>query len=79
MWTLKRLLEKEYGFARVPDYSIEDVSDQALALLLACARKIAFKDRQFRAVDGICNKPSPPTALREKPLGWWDSAPLPAA
>ena len=35
--------------ARVPDYSIEDVSDQALALLLACVRGIAYKDRGVRA------------------------------
>lgn len=34
--------------ARVPDYSIEDVSDQALALLMACVRKIAYKDRMIR-------------------------------
>jgi D-3-phosphoglycerate dehydrogenase len=35
--------------ARVPDYSIEDVSDQALALLLACMRGVAYKDRGVRA------------------------------
>ena len=34
--------------ARVPDYSIEDVSDQALALLMGCVRKIAYKDRMIR-------------------------------
>lgn len=32
----------------VPDYSIEDVSDHALALLLGCVRKIAYKDRRIR-------------------------------
>jgi D-3-phosphoglycerate dehydrogenase len=34
---------------RVPDYCIEDVSDQALALILGCVRGVAFKDRQVRA------------------------------
>jgi D-3-phosphoglycerate dehydrogenase len=33
---------------RVPDYCLEDVSDQALALLLGCIRKVAFKDRRIR-------------------------------
>ena len=32
----------------VPDYSIEDVSDQALALMMGCIRKIAYKDRMIR-------------------------------
>ncbi|MDQ3893113.1 MAG: C-terminal binding protein [Actinomycetota bacterium] len=32
----------------VPDYGIDDVSDHALALLLACARKIALADRAVR-------------------------------
>lgn len=35
--------------ANVPDYSIEEVSDQALALLLACARLIVVKDRAVRS------------------------------
>ena len=34
--------------ARVPDYCLEDVSDQALALLMGCVRKVAFKDRRIR-------------------------------
>jgi len=40
--------KKGIWVARVPDYSIEDVSDQAMALLLACVRKIAYKDRMIR-------------------------------
>lgn len=40
--------KKGIWVARVPDYSIEDVSDQALALLLACVRKVAYKDRMIR-------------------------------
>ncbi len=34
--------------ANVPDYAFEDVSDHALALLLACVRKITFKDKLIR-------------------------------
>ncbi len=34
--------------ANVPDYSVEDVSDHALALLMSCVRKIPFKDRSIR-------------------------------
>jgi len=34
---------------RVTDYCMEDVSDQALALLLSCVRKVAYKDRRVRA------------------------------
>jgi len=33
---------------RVPEYGREEVSDQALALLLGCVRKIAHKDRRMR-------------------------------
>lgn len=34
--------------ANVPDYATEDVSDHAVALLLACIRKIAFRDARIR-------------------------------
>ena len=34
--------------ARVPDYCFEDVAEHALALLLGCVRKIAYKDRMVR-------------------------------
>lgn len=33
----------------VPDYCAEEVSDQALALLMACTRKVARRDAQVRA------------------------------
>ncbi len=39
--------------ANVPDYCGEDVSDQALALLMSCVRKVALRDRQVRA--GVWN------------------------
>jgi D-3-phosphoglycerate dehydrogenase len=35
--------------ANVPDYCAEEVSDQALALMMACARKVARRDAQVRA------------------------------
>jgi phosphoglycerate dehydrogenase-like enzyme len=33
----------------VPDYAMDDVADHTLALLLACARKVALSDRAVRA------------------------------
>ncbi len=40
--------KKGIWVARVPDYSLEEVSDQALALLLGCARMVVYKDRKIR-------------------------------
>ena len=39
---------KGIWLSNVPDYSREDVSDQALALLMGNIRKIAYKDRMIR-------------------------------
>ena len=39
---------KRIWVANVPDYGIEDVSDHALALLLACVRRIPYKDAMIR-------------------------------
>lgn len=41
----------EHGImvANVPDYCVEEVSDQAAALLLACARRVAARDADVRA------------------------------
>ena len=33
----------------VPDYGVDDVADHALALLLACARRVPESDRAIRA------------------------------
>jgi D-3-phosphoglycerate dehydrogenase len=41
----KRGIEVVY----VPDYGVDDVADHALALLLACARRVAQADRAVRA------------------------------
>jgi D-3-phosphoglycerate dehydrogenase / 2-oxoglutarate reductase len=42
---------REHGIevVYVPDYGIDDVADHALALILACVRKIAVSDRLVRA------------------------------
>ena len=46
---VKACTEKGIILANVPDYCAEDVSDQALALLMGCVRKIARRDAQVRA------------------------------
>jgi len=55
--------------ANVPDYAMEDVSDQALALLLACVRKIAFKDRRVREGGWNLSAEQPSYRIRGKVLG----------
>lgn len=55
--------------ARVPDYSIEDVSDQALALLLACVRGVAYKDRHVRAGRWNLHKEVPTHRIAGRTLG----------
>jgi D-3-phosphoglycerate dehydrogenase len=54
---------------RVPDYSIEDVSDQALALLLACVRGVAYKDRGVRAGRWNMHKEVPTRRIAGRTLG----------
>lgn len=41
--------KKGIYLANVPDYCAEEVSDQALALMMACARKVARRDAQVRS------------------------------
>jgi D-3-phosphoglycerate dehydrogenase len=55
--------------ARVPDYCLEDVSDQAMALLLACVRKVAFKDRRIREGGWNLHKEQPGYRIAGKTLG----------
>ena len=45
--------------ANVPDYCAEEVSDQALALMMACARKVARRDAQVRAGQWNVGKADP--------------------
>jgi D-3-phosphoglycerate dehydrogenase len=41
--------QKGIAVVNVPDYCLEDVSDQAFALFMACVRKSSLRDRQLRA------------------------------
>lgn len=41
--------ERQIYVANVPDYGIEEVSDQALALVMAVARRVVTRDRDVRA------------------------------
>ena len=50
--------------AYVPDYASEDVSDHAVALLMACVRKITYCDRRVR--EGAWNISSEITCLRTR-------------
>ncbi len=54
--------------ANVPDYCGEDVSDQALALLLGCVRKVALRDRQVRAGIWELQRAGPQWRLKGKTL-----------
>ncbi len=55
--------------ARVPDYCLEDVSDQALALLMGCVRKVAFKDRRIREGGWDLHKEQPSYRIAGRTLG----------
>jgi D-3-phosphoglycerate dehydrogenase / 2-oxoglutarate reductase len=46
---LEAARERRIYVANVPDYGCEEVSDQAMALLLAVARRIAARDRAVRS------------------------------
>ena len=51
--------QKGIWLANVPDYCAEEVSDQALALLMACTRKVARRDAQVRAGQWNIGKADP--------------------
>ncbi len=55
--------------ARVPDYSFEDVSDHALALLLGAVRKIVYKDRKIREGKWNIREEQPIFRVRGRVLG----------
>ncbi len=61
--------QKGIWVARVPDYSIEEVSDHALALLLSSVRKIAYKDRMIRSGRWNLHKDWPSYRIAGKTLG----------
>lgn len=64
---LKAAAECGIQVANVPDYCMEDVSDHALALLFACLRSVALRDRRIR--EGAWNIQSPGYRLHGKTLG----------
>ena len=53
----------------VPDYCQEEVSDQAWALLMACARKTAFHDRRIRRGEWDISSKDPIHRIAGKTLG----------
>jgi D-3-phosphoglycerate dehydrogenase len=55
--------------ARVPDYCYQDVSDHALALLLCCVRKIAYRDRKIREGKWNLHKDQPCHRIEGRTLG----------
>jgi D-3-phosphoglycerate dehydrogenase len=55
--------------ARVPDYATEDVSDHAAALLLACVRKLSYRDRRVREGGWNLNQEQTSRRVRGKVLG----------
>ncbi|MBD3304901.1 C-terminal binding protein [candidate division KSB3 bacterium] len=61
----------DYGIAvvNVPDYCFEEVSDHALALLLACVRKLRFLDSTVRAGQWDVQRAAPIYRLRECTVG----------
>lgn len=61
--------QKRIWVARVPDYSIEDVSDQALALLMGCVRKVAYKDRMIRNGKWNLHDDQPCHRIKDSVLG----------
>ena len=55
----------------MPSYCLEEVSDQAMALLLACARKVVFFDRAIREESTLCSWDPPSIGSAEEPLESW--------
>jgi D-3-phosphoglycerate dehydrogenase len=66
---LEAATRKGIWVARVPDYATEDVSDHALALLLGCVRKIAYKDHRIRSGAWNMQKEQPVFRVAGKTLG----------
>jgi D-3-phosphoglycerate dehydrogenase len=61
--------EKGIPVANVPDYCMEEVSDQALALLLACIRKVTFNDKKIRAGGWNITGADPVFRIRGRRMG----------
>ena len=61
--------KKGIWVSNVPDYASEDVSDHAFALLLACVRKITYKDRMIRSGRWNVHQDQKSRRIRGKTLG----------
>lgn len=61
--------ERKIIVANVRDYCDEEVSDQALALIMACARKTSIRDRQVRAGEWDIGAKDPVYRIAGKVLG----------
>ncbi len=61
--------ERRMRVTNVPDYCVEEVADHALALLLACARKVAFFHQRTRAGEYRLQVGGPLRRLRGAVLG----------
>lgn len=64
---LKAADERGIQVTNVPDYCAEDVSDHALALMMTCLRRTAYRDRMVR--NGAWNLPGVSFRVRGKVLG----------
>ena len=61
--------ERNILVTNVPDYCVDEVSDHALAMLLACARKIAFYDQRIHNGEYRLQAGPPLKRLRGQILG----------
>ena len=66
---LQAATEKGIMVVNVPDYCQEEVSDHALALLFACARRVVSRDRRVRAGEWDVGAREPVFRMRGKTLG----------
>ena len=61
--------KKGIRLVNVPDYCMEDVSDQAFALFMGCVRKVALRDRQVRAGMWNIGRQDPMYRIKGKTFG----------
>jgi len=66
---IKAATEKKIMVANVPDYCIEEVSNQALSLMLAVLRKITIADREIRKGNWSYENTKPLYRLSKMNLG----------
>ncbi len=66
---VKTATELGIPVTNVPDYCVSEVSDHALALILACARNVAFFDRRTKAGEYKLSAGAPMRRLEGATLG----------